>query len=521
MPPRIIYDYREYGFTVRSSNDLSPCEICLDVGNAFVEGVVDHHHLRPHIKRQAANIFGSTTNMLKTLLLLKDSDPEPWHSAADTKRRIDSFIDTDREITIILHREPDLDSLFSAYVLEKYLSMSQADFKQQVVERLLGDKNLMDVINQADEGRYDHEHFGNDYNIYYVLAYLGYLLGKGGSGNEKGVWEEVRDTFFRFLNGFLETENYAFPEYAKKYVERDSTGLKEVVEFVRNVYDRSISDTPPHYRGIFFREAGGRFEISWRKFLVIHIDEKIGVLFNVIKARKRKESDRIWIIHYPPKTNEKITRHRYVVSVDGNDRWGLFSYGWHLEALEKYLRNKLAGIFPLYPARTGPPRPGYHGPDPWYDGRGHNYTIVDSPNVGTILGEIVARQHELFKRAGGGSQEHNVELDKSFLPGFKKGLNFLDFLSVSHPLWPKSVVGALADYAEAVLENHQENEPHAGSLKMLVESIREYLIFLDKLRSDFSSPISSAELRSVYKRLTEIETSSLLNVWSSGNRSVS
>jgi hypothetical protein len=24
-------------------------------------------------------------------------------------------------------------------------------------------------------------------------------------------------------------------------------------------------------------------------------------------------------------------------------------------------------------------------PDPWYDGRGHNYTIVDSPRSGTLL----------------------------------------------------------------------------------------------------------------------------------------
>jgi hypothetical protein len=40
--------------------------------------------------------------------------------------------------------------------------------------------------------------------------------------------------------------------------------------------------------------------------------------------------------------------------------------------------------------RQGPPRPGYGPPDPWYDGRGHNYTIVDSPGEGTMLtwGEV-------------------------------------------------------------------------------------------------------------------------------------
>jgi hypothetical protein len=31
------------------------------------------------------------------------------------------------------------------------------------------------------------------------------------------------------------------------------------------------------------------------------------------------------------------------------------------------------------------PRPGYDNADPWYDGRGHDYTIVDAPRSGTLL----------------------------------------------------------------------------------------------------------------------------------------
>jgi len=35
----------------------------------------------------------------------------------------------------------------------------------------------------------------------------------------------------------------------------------------------------------------------------------------------------------------------------------------------------------------GENRPGYNSPDPWYDGRSplHNYTIIDSPRMGTVL----------------------------------------------------------------------------------------------------------------------------------------
>jgi hypothetical protein len=30
-------------------------------------------------------------------------------------------------------------------------------------------------------------------------------------------------------------------------------------------------------------------------------------------------------------------------------------------------------------------RPGYANSDPWYDGRAHGFTIVDSPRSGTLL----------------------------------------------------------------------------------------------------------------------------------------
>ena len=32
-----------------------------------------------------------------------------------------------------------------------------------------------------------------------------------------------------------------------------------------------------------------------------------------------------------------------------------------------------------------PPRPGYDNADPWYDGRAHAHTYIDSPRSGTLL----------------------------------------------------------------------------------------------------------------------------------------
>src|SRR5262249_19059770 len=45
------------------------------------------------------------------------------------------------------------------------------------------------------------------------------------------------------------------------------------------------------------------------------------------------------------------------------------------------------------------PRQGYRNADPWYDGRAHGYTIVDSPTGGTVL--TAEEIEEVFLRLGG------------------------------------------------------------------------------------------------------------------------
>lgn len=72
---------------------------------------------------------------------------------------------------------------------------------------------------------------------------------------------------------------------------------------------------------------------------------------------------------------------RFVISVDPHSHVYLKGLGEMLEREEVRKRSEL-GM-----EREGPPRPGYDGPDPWYDGRNplHSYTIVDTPRDGTVL----------------------------------------------------------------------------------------------------------------------------------------
>jgi len=70
---------------------------------------------------------------------------------------------------------------------------------------------------------------------------------------------------------------------------------------------------------------------------------------------------------------------RPIISVDPESRFSLRGLGRLLELRETEAR-RVAGS-----PRVGPPRPGYDNPDPWFDGRSFDYTIVDAPRWGTVL----------------------------------------------------------------------------------------------------------------------------------------
>jgi len=70
---------------------------------------------------------------------------------------------------------------------------------------------------------------------------------------------------------------------------------------------------------------------------------------------------------------------RPVISIDPDSRFDLRGLGRRLDAIETEERLK-RGI-----PRVGRPRPGFDNSDPWYDGRGFAFTIVDAPRWGTVL----------------------------------------------------------------------------------------------------------------------------------------
>jgi hypothetical protein len=83
-----------------------------------------------------------------------------------------------------------------------------------------------------------------------------------------------------------------------------------------------------------------------------------------------------------PFSNQEGKITRTIISVDPHSEYVLPCLGFELEKAETEERMKI-GL-----RRSGKPR--YEkeysdNDDPWYDGRGHNFTIIDSPRCGSVL----------------------------------------------------------------------------------------------------------------------------------------
>jgi hypothetical protein len=80
---------------------------------------------------------------------------------------------------------------------------------------------------------------------------------------------------------------------------------------------------------------------------------------------------------------------RCILSLRPDSRASLRGLAAKLDAAESRARIASFGVDDrVLDPRTGlplVPRPGYDNSDPWYDGRGHRYTIVDAPHQGTVL----------------------------------------------------------------------------------------------------------------------------------------
>jgi hypothetical protein len=89
-------------------------------------------------------------------------------------------------------------------------------------------------------------------------------------------------------------------------------------------------------------------------------------------------------------------KRRCVISVAPDSKASLRGLGERLDAAESARRRAIHGeddrVKDPVTGAARPPRPGYANADPWYDGRGHHFTIVDAPHSGTVVSALKSWQ---------------------------------------------------------------------------------------------------------------------------------
>ncbi|MEZ4599149.1 MAG: hypothetical protein R2940_05105 [Syntrophotaleaceae bacterium] len=358
MAASVAFDYVEYGFVARY---VAEGTFYLDVGNAFLPGVIDHHHVRNH------PVCKSATRMIYELLSGSEQK-ELWPGSLLTRARIEKYRGGDRPVRIFLHQNPDFDALVSAFFLHSYLlgkSLPEND-------RLQG---IVDLADQADSGNFSGEVFEQP-NWYFALEVLLADVQEKGVVSVHGQAETLREVFFARFGEFIDSGQSGDEFFAVTGLGEQINAFMARVESMEKQAGELLSTSFP----VFELDEKGKGRIVPRRVFWIEWTENLGAVFNLYKARFREKGGPIWVLHDP---NGCSGRGKLTFSLESEESYSLFGYGWALEQLETERRMEVDDS--RYPLRLGPPRPGYAGFDPWYDGRGHTYTIVDSPNCGTVL----------------------------------------------------------------------------------------------------------------------------------------
>ncbi len=330
---------------------VPPGEIWLDVGSRCAPGVLDHHG-------------GDTSAHCAAELVLKQHDalvtPSPKQNAPRT---------------LVLHHDPDLDAICSAWLMRSLLGgrlPEPTDAVQRIV-RAVGE-NDQGLVRTDDPSRCWPVVFRSLLNIECCGMSDEARLNSGFHALDTTLAElaaggNLESASTQIATPLVHTE---LTQAQRDYLDDVSRGIifqvclphrtmtdKEISADRRVLTDALLLKSP---RSSLFKElARGDTRNS-------HLGQGFALL----------------IVSRPVKTLEDgRSLHRHILSTDPFSGVTLEGLGAALEAREKQKEDEAS--LPLLLGRerleAGKGRHGYGVASPWYDGRGHGYTIIDCPNL--------------------------------------------------------------------------------------------------------------------------------------------
>ena len=378
-----LLDRRSIGFQFAGLGEQITCStqgenrLHLDVGNQLQPGVIDHHHLAAYQGSAASLVLAHPELILASVNSLREDIP----------------------FTIMLHKNPDLDCLASAYLSISYLT--SGSFPE-------GGESLARYADSVDGG-YLGMSCSNPFALYSACMDLAHRL-------SLCIWNSQDDMWRRFVGDALDVVDFVVRKVAREGVSvldvdaflcpglfrpQDRDEVKDDIVH----YRRKLSDPKSNARRLFLRlprQLGGTAEVEAILVRdVQHPQDPERCMF--FRDWARSDSALCpgaggFVALSVFESESSVNPRRCIISVKPDSGVWLRGLGALLDHAEAEERRKIHTVDDraMDPTTRQPklPRRGYSNSDPWYDGRAHSYTIVDSPRAGTVL--TAERIEEIF-----------------------------------------------------------------------------------------------------------------------------
>lgn len=406
LPRRVVdFGFLGYGSTADLFGEGIP-RLYLDVGNCLGAGVIDQHHLHAFL--------GSTTSLVRRHPEFVRATLTPGKAPPEA-------------YTILLHQQPDLDCVGAAFLAAAILC--DGDLPE-------GSEVLSHYTDRVDAG-YAGMVPENPFSLYTAYLYVSHRLGLRS-------WRRREDCWSRIVEQGLELVEYALRESVEQGIslwEVDAFGCpglfgptdrKEVLDDRRR-YEDKLAD--PERKARVTRLSlpalfGDRREAD--ALMIRHVqDPKDPDRCIFFKDWARSDTVRsvggfTFLSIYETLSP---SRGRAILSVKPESGLMLRGLGDVLDFHETGTRLRREGRDTRL---EGSQRPGYTNADPWYDGRSHVFTIVDSPREGTVLtaDEVEALALDYSAHCGGlGPRSTPIGSDHPAVPIGEDSLRWYSFVA--------------------------------------------------------------------------------------------
>jgi hypothetical protein len=342
--------------------------VYLDVGNDLRAGVIDHHC--------ATAASASTT-----------------HLVLDEPKLIDAVVQrfqANDRFHLVMHDNPDLDCVAAAYLVSEYLTTGRFP---------AGAPCLAHYVDGADRGE-SWLALEQPFTLYTAYVSLVNRRHHDADVHEKDRWRAD-------VAAGVELARFTLHESVQLGVPLDQVDAFACPHIVPALDRQIMVDDIQRYRHKMSLAAtqprvaqlrlpglcGGTVRVSTlfvRGVQDRSDPERVAFFKDWARSDRERSPENggfVGLSVYMSGASNKTRR--CILSLRPDSRATLRGLAARLEAAESRARIAKEGIDDrVIDPQTRlpvPPRPGYDNSDPWYDGRGHRYTIVDAPNQGTVL----------------------------------------------------------------------------------------------------------------------------------------